>query len=411
MHTRGVFFAALAVALLTAGAAQGQNTSGTHPEATTVPTNAIPEDAKYACPMDVDPAERGPYFSSKPGKCPRCGMTLKPLAELPWAQALLAAREGDVAYTCPDHQGVFSTKAGRCPRCGKPLEPFKVMYTCPDPAHADVISTHAGTCPRCGQPLTPYRGIWLSARMADRNIPPNPEVAEHAAYRCPVHPLAHSDGPGKCPICGRDLEPAGEVPAAGPLGQSPASAPAKYVCPMHPDQVSSDARGTCPICGMRLVDVGALPHPTSAPAAIAVQMNYLMEHYLALQQRFASDRTTDVALNALGLVQAADEILKHVGDPGAGLPAEFAEAVRRLRAAALKTTGKDLEADRVTFVELSAAMRTLVEHVRPDRSEYPKIYMFHCPMTKGDWLQVSPEMANPFYGFKMLKCGEPQETR
>ena len=31
-------------------------------------------------------------------------------------------------------------------------------------------------------------------------------------------------------------------------------------------------------------------------------------------------------------------------------------------------------------------------------------------MTKGDWLQLSKETANPFYGFKMLKCGELQAT-
>ena len=55
-------------------------------------------------------------------------------------------------------------------------------------------------------------------------------------------------------------------------------------------------------------------------------------------------------------------------------------------------------------------MRTLVEHVRPGRERYPIIYIFHCPMTKGDWLQASEEMANPFYGFKMLKCGELQAT-
>jgi hypothetical protein len=32
-------------------------------------------------------------------------------------------------------------------------------------------------------------------------------------------------------------------------------------------------------------------------------------------------------------------------------------------------------------------------------------------MTKGDWLQAHDQMANPFYGFKMLKCGEPQAIK
>jgi transcription initiation factor IIE alpha subunit len=392
-------------------------------------------------------------------------MTLKPLEELDWVQARLAAGESEVAYTCPEHPHVFSDQGGQCPRCGRELEPFKVMYTCPDAEHGNVISAHVDTCPHCNRGLTPFRGIWLSPEMADENAPPNPEVAERAAYHCPVHPLVHSDQPGKCPICARDLDMGEIAGTEGPRGLKPAARPPipadaqyvcpmeecwhfaagpgecpkcgmnikpieevewakalreaegrttarpQYVCPMHPDQVSADQRGTCPICGMQLVAVEAVPQPTSAPAAIATQMNYLMEHYLELQKRFASDRTSDVALHALGLAGAADTVLAQLDDLSVNLPGEFGDSVRKLRAGALKTTGRNIEADRVTFVEVGAAMRTLVEHVRPDKERYPKIYIFHCPMTKGDWLQTSEEMANPFYGFKMLKCGELQVTK
>ncbi len=55
------------------------------------PTREMPRNAQYACPMEehpgqADPEERGPYFSSGPGQCPRCGMNLKPLDELPWTK-------------------------------------------------------------------------------------------------------------------------------------------------------------------------------------------------------------------------------------------------------------------------------------------------------------------------------------
>jgi len=92
------------------------------------------------------------------------------------------------------------------------------------------------------------------------------------------------------------------------------------------------------------------------------------------------------------------------------LPPEAAEAAKRLHDAALKITGK-LDADRVTFVELSAAVSTLVEHARPDRKRWPKLYRYHCPMSKGDWLQPAEEKANPYYGFKMLNCGELKGVR
>ena len=164
--------------------------------------------------------------------------------------------------------------------------------------------------------------------------------------------------------------------------------------------------GVCPLCGMSLVHIDLLPRPTSAPAALAVQMDYLMEHYLEIQKRFASDRTADVAMHALALAAAADEFAKLLDDPDVDLAEELPAAVSRLRAAALKTNGKSLDADRVTFVELSGAMRSLVGQVRPDKRKYPDIFIFHCPMSKGDWLQTSEDMANPYYGFKMLKCGD-----
>ena len=97
--------------------------------------------------------------------------------------------------------------------------------------------------------------------------------------------------------------------------------------------------------------------------------------------------------------------------PGAGFPKDLSAAAEQMRSAALKTTGRDLQADRVTFVALSDAMRTLIEHVRPAKDRWPKLYVYHCPMSKGDWIQTTREKANPYYGFKMLKCGQLKETK
>ncbi|RMF77302.1 MAG: DUF3347 domain-containing protein [Planctomycetota bacterium] len=82
-----------------------------------------------------------------------------------------------------------------------------------------------------------------------------------------------------------------------------------------------------------------------------------------------------------------------------------------MRASALKLTGKNLDDDRVTFAAISDAMAALVERVRPDKAKYPTIYHFHCPMAHGDWLQLSDEPANPYYGFKMLNCGKLKGAR
>ncbi len=452
----------LALALLFCGAAW---TSGEmQPAAAAGDAQPDLEQAQFACPMETHPdeadaARQGAYLSLAAGSCPWCGMRLKPVAEVAWVAARKAAGGGDVAYTCPEHPHVFAQSAAACPRCDSSLQAFKVMYTCPDARHAGVIRDSPAKCPHDDRPLTPFRGIWLGPEMADRNVPPRPEVAERAAYRCAMHPVVHSSGPGRCTVCAGELVPRdvaasaataapahrvipadvayvcpmaecwyfsgepGDCPVCGmtikPVEdvawvaahreRSDAAPSGSYVCPMHAEDVSLTAPGSCPICGMQLVKDTAIAQTHSAPAAVTVQVNYLMEHYLALQERLSTDRADGVAMHALGLVGASDEliVLLEKEDDSEGTLA----AVRALRAAALQLRGQSLDDTRVTFVRVGEAMRKLVDQVRPSRKVFPDIYIFHCPMTKGDWLQANDEIANPFYGFKMLSCGELQETK
>ncbi len=86
--------------------------------------------------------------------------------------------------------------------------------------------------------------------------------ASGVVYTCPMHPEIKQNTPGKCPICGMNLEPVGKTVSpiqadvethhkstATYVTQSRAK---KYVCPMHP-QIVQDGPGNCPICGMTLV--------------------------------------------------------------------------------------------------------------------------------------------------------------
>ncbi len=385
---------------------------------TTAPASAsnggIPRGATFACPMDThpdetDPARQGAYFSDGPGECPWCGMRLKPIEQLGWAKARLAAQGGEVGWTCPDHQHVLRRSEGECPRCNKPLQPFKVMYTCPDPKHANVIQLQPGHCPRDHQALVAFRGVWLSDAMAAANVPATTQPAASAAYRCPVHPLVHSDAPGACTICARPLEAAAGPPAAQAAATRP-SAAAAFICPMHPQNVRSDTAGTCPVCAMQLVSASQFRQPTSAPDRVQRELEHVTEHYLAIARLLASDSTVDLARHALGVTAATEEMLKHARDMGAKAgPVEA--AARKMHEAALKITGTRITDDRVQLVALSEGMVSLLEHLRPDRQRWPHLYVYHCPMSKGDWVQTTREKANPYYGFQMLKCGELKATK
>jgi FtsP/CotA-like multicopper oxidase with cupredoxin domain len=78
------------------------------------------------------------------------------------------------------------------------------------------------------------------------------EVQTSSSYVCPMHPEVISSEPGTCPKCGMKLVPT----------QTETPAPVSYVCPMHPEVMSAEP-GTCPKCGMRLVPSDALPASAS----------------------------------------------------------------------------------------------------------------------------------------------------
>jgi predicted RNA-binding Zn-ribbon protein involved in translation (DUF1610 family) len=56
----------------------------------------------YTCSMDPE------VTSTKPGKCPKCGMDL--------------VKAKPVVYACPMHAEVTSNKPGKCAKCGMDLE-------------------------------------------------------------------------------------------------------------------------------------------------------------------------------------------------------------------------------------------------------------------------------------------------
>jgi Cu(I)/Ag(I) efflux system membrane fusion protein/cobalt-zinc-cadmium efflux system membrane fusion protein len=85
-------------------------------------------------------------------------------------------------------------------------------------------------------------------------------------FSCPMHPEVIATEPGRCSVCGMDLEERDASPAElaslrgehmheqaedhGDGMEEPVAA-GPYMCPMHPEVVS-DEPGRCPVCGMFL---------------------------------------------------------------------------------------------------------------------------------------------------------------
>jgi multidrug efflux pump subunit AcrA (membrane-fusion protein) len=73
---------------------------------------------------------------------------------------------------------------------------------------------------------------------------------------------------------------------------------------------------------------------------------------------------------------------------------------------------KDLAQARARFLPFSTAVVEWAKRLRKEAPGLPALKIYHCPMAPkpGLWIQVSGPLANPFYGKKMLRCGEPVEA-
>ena len=120
---------------------------------------------------------------------------------------------------------------------------------------------------------------------------------------------------------------------------------------------------------------------TDIPAAV-------LDGYLSIHAALAGDSLEGVRPSAEALAKAG----QGMGPSGSAL----AEAAGKLAAAS------DIKAARAAFGDLSDAMRAMAG----EGTGGTDVRLAYCPMVKKYWLQKGTEIANPYYGSAMLRCGE-----
>jgi len=123
----------------------------------------------------------------------------------------------------------------------------------------------------------------------------------------------------------------------------------------------------------------------AAPAAAADIPKAALDPYLKIQTALAADSLAD-AKQAAATLQAA---------PLTPALAAAADPAKAIAAAA------DIKAARAAFGDLT----DILLKVAGDGTGGAGVRVAYCPMVKKSWLQASGEIANPYYGASMLRCG------
>ena len=89
-------------------------------------------------------------------------------------------------------------------------------------------------------------------------------------------------------------------------------------------------------------------------------------------------------------------------------PHRWEGLIQRLAASTQGPPAKDLDEARKQFLPFSTTMVELVGQLKKEDPLFAGLKIYHCPMAPppGVWIQAHGPLLNPYYGSKMLKCGE-----
>ncbi len=126
------------------------------------------------------------------------------------------------------------------------------------------------------------------------------------------------------------------------------------------------------------------------------KLNAVYQHYVHLTTALTNGDAAEAKLAASAIEVGAKEV-----NGGSRIASSASEIV----------SAKDIDAQRTIYSTLSNEMITLVKQSGLASGE---VYIDHCPMAmndKGaDWISNTKEIRNPYFGDKMMNCGEIKET-
>lgn len=276
-------------------------------------------------------------------------------------------------FISPMHPQVIRDEPGMCPLCQMPLVATSQYGYSPEPLEDQRVIT----VPRDAVLLAGDQGV----------VYVETEPGRFEIRRVTIGPMNDSDA-----VIAEGLA-AGEVVATGgnflidsqmQLAGNPSL--------MDPQKAPTYAPGPLPLPDSR---------PILLAGSAAEQFDRAYNAYFEIQVAMAADvAPPPVALNSMVDGLARLEMMSDVPD-------QAQRRFARARRAAVRMAGP-LETAREAFRTVSHAMLQAATVARGPKSAR-ELTHYYCPMVPGgggDWMQPGGELANPYWGEQMLRCGE-----
>ncbi len=157
----------------------------------------------------------------------------------------------------------------------------------------------------------------------------------------------------------------------------------------------------------------ASPSLSTNLAPLTDQQRAALRAYLELADQItaalAADNLAGFNTQAARTHTATPALLSAFAEDGS-----WRELVNPFDAAGHLPNAADLKSARKSFHPFSVATVALAQAVRRQDAQFASLKIFRCPMTKdafpgaprtAEWLQLKPEIRNPWFGAEMLDCG------
>lgn len=298
-------------------------------------------------------------------------------------------------WVCPMHPHVIEEGEGRCPVCGMRLVEAEALgYGLPDPDAPPPL-----VIPRTAPLLTGTRAVVYveepgasEPTYTGRVVELGPEAGEWYVVeaglaegeRVVVEGAFKLDASLQIEARPSMMNPAADEP--------PPAAPVERVVPA-PKAAPKAAKASGKASGKASK---ASPEASTLPPVA-------IEATLALTAALAADDNTAAARHHGALTAALA-----AAAPAAGLDAAALAGLRE----AIRAEGDGIDAHRAALGRYSDRLIPLLRQTPTLAGR--EVTVYHCPMapkyTRGEWLQATAPLQNPWFGAKMLKCGTQRDV-